>query len=150
MKKLAIRGTICSAGGGGAYVLLPIDPEKVFGKKNMIPVNILFDNQIAYQGRIANMGQGPMIPVLKSIRAALNKNFGDEIAMEIALDTSERKVTLPQDLIIALKDNGLLTPFEKLSYTHQKEHVRWIEDAKKDETRKTRIAKTIQNLLSKS
>ena len=36
--------------------------------------------------------------------------------------------------------------FEKLSYTHQKEYVQWIEEAKKTETRQSCIVKTIELL----
>jgi len=36
--------------------------------------------------------------------------------------------------------------FDRLSYTHQTEWVRWVEEAKKAETRATRIAKTVESL----
>jgi uncharacterized protein YdeI (YjbR/CyaY-like superfamily) len=36
--------------------------------------------------------------------------------------------------------------FEKLSYTHKREYVMWIEEAKKEETRQRRIAKAIEML----
>ena len=36
--------------------------------------------------------------------------------------------------------------FDGLSYTHRKEWVRWIEEAKKPETRATRLAKTVESL----
>jgi uncharacterized protein YdeI (YjbR/CyaY-like superfamily) len=38
------------------------------------------------------------------------------------------------------------TSFDGLSYTHRKEWVRWIEEAKKAETRATRLAKTVESL----
>ena len=34
--------------------------------------------------------------------------------------------------------------WEKFNYTHKKEYVEWITDAKKDETRKHRIAKALE------
>ena len=62
-------------------------------------------------------------------------------------DQEERKVILPDDLKAALQANpqaGLI--FEKLSHSHQKQYVEWIESAKKADTRQTRINKTIQML----
>jgi uncharacterized protein YdeI (YjbR/CyaY-like superfamily) len=38
--------------------------------------------------------------------------------------------------------------FEKLSYTHRREYVKHITDAKKEDTRLRRIEKTIDTLLS--
>jgi hypothetical protein len=45
-----------------------------------------------------------------------------------------------------MKKEGLLATFEKLSYTHRKEYCRWIAEAKKEETRSSRIAKAIEML----
>jgi uncharacterized protein YdeI (YjbR/CyaY-like superfamily) len=44
------------------------------------------------------------------------------------------------------KDKEAKTRFGQLSYTHQKEYVTWIEEAKKDETRQRRVAKTLERL----
>lgn len=45
-----------------------------------------------------------------------------------------------------MKKEGLLATFEKLSYTHRKEYCRWIAEAKKEETRSSRIAKAVEML----
>ena len=45
-----------------------------------------------------------------------------------------------------LKKRGLLATFEKLSCTHRKEYCRWITEAKKEETRKTRVSKAADML----
>ena len=37
--------------------------------------------------------------------------------------------------------------YHKLSYSHQKEYVEWINDAKKLETRKNRINQAIEKLI---
>ncbi|WP_246488961.1 YdeI/OmpD-associated family protein [Kutzneria kofuensis] len=36
--------------------------------------------------------------------------------------------------------------FDGLPFTHRKEYVRWIEEAKKAETRQNRVAKTVARL----
>jgi uncharacterized protein YdeI (YjbR/CyaY-like superfamily) len=46
---------------------------------------------------------------------------------------------VPADLARALKqDPAASQAFEGLSYTHRKEYARWVEDAKKPETRQRR------------
>ena len=54
---------------------------------------------------------------------------------------------MPEELTTALdKDKEAKSLFEALSPSHQKEYVKWIEEAKKDETRHNRIVKTIEML----
>jgi uncharacterized protein YdeI (YjbR/CyaY-like superfamily) len=52
---------------------------------------------------------------------------------------------MPDDLAAAM-DDGARTAYDGLSYTHRKEWVRWVEEAKKPETRATRIEKTVAGL----
>ena len=56
-----------------------------------------------------------------------------------------QKVTAPADLKAALAKNAKARKtFENFSYSHKKEYVDWITDAKRDETRKKRLTTTIQ------
>jgi uncharacterized protein YdeI (YjbR/CyaY-like superfamily) len=64
--------------------------------------------------------------------------------------TSKRTPDIPADLNRALARNKRLSGFfGSLSYTHQKEYVRWVESAKKEETRKARIMKSVEMLARK-
>jgi len=63
-----------------------------------------------------------------------------------ALDTEPRVVEIPKDLAAALKKAKKAEAFDKLSYTHRKEHVRAINEAKAAETRARRIDKCIDML----
>ncbi|MFL5730982.1 MAG: YdeI/OmpD-associated family protein [Cytophagaceae bacterium] len=66
------------------------------------------------------------------------------------IDSENRIVKTPADLQKALaKNKSALNYFESLSFTHKKEYVRWIIEAKKDETRKARVDGTIEKLLKK-
>lgn len=54
---------------------------------------------------------------------------------------------MPADLGAALaQDDAARAAFEALPYSHRKEWVRWITEAKKPDTRTTRITKTVQSL----
>jgi uncharacterized protein YdeI (YjbR/CyaY-like superfamily) len=71
-----------------------------------------------------------------------SRKIGIEIAVEE--DTEPREVIVPADFRKALKTDPKAGEFyERLSYSHQKEYVRWIEEAKRAETRKTRIDRAL-------
>jgi Bacteriocin-protection, YdeI or OmpD-Associated/Domain of unknown function (DUF1905) len=97
-----------------------------------------------YRSTVAPMGGVYLIGVSAENRQAAGVSAGDEIDVDIALDTEPREVTVPADFAKALDaDAAAKQRFEALSYTHRREHVRAIEDAKTDETRQRRIAKAI-------
>jgi hypothetical protein len=85
--------------------------------------------------------------VLKSIREQTGKTFGDEVHLTVEADTSPRVIELPEGLKRAFQtEEEAEAFFEKRSYTHQKEYVTRINDAKKEETRQARVIKTIEML----
>ena len=149
-QEYSFHATIVDAGGGGAFVRVPLDVEKVFGKKR-VPVSARIDG-VAYRGTLVRMGEPcHMLIILKEIRLAIGKSFGDTVEITLLEDTQPRSVEIPPDLQQALEQEPLArTAFEKLAYTHQKEHVQAILDAKREETRRNRIAKAIQMLLKTS
>ena len=66
--------------------------------------------------------------------------------VDIEVDTAERTVEVPADLAAALTSAGVKKAFDALAYTHRKEHVRSVEDAKRPETRARRIEKVVDAL----
>ena len=150
--KHTFSAIIQNAGGGGAFVEVPFDVEKAFGsKKPKVKATI---EGVPYRGTLvrtpalapgASVGtECHLLIILKGIREQVGKTFGDEVKVTVESDTEPRVVALPKDLAGALKkDREAKIHFGKLSYTHQKEYVTWIEEAKKDETRQRRLAKTL-------
>lgn len=146
MKQYKFKATIETAGSGGAYVLFPYDVEKEFGTRGQVPVKITFDG-VPYTGTMVKYGRPQhMLPLLKAIREQIRKGPGDTVAVVLERDESERTVEVPPEFAKLLKKERLLAVFEKLSYTHRKEYCRWITEAKKEETRQTRIAKAVEML----
>jgi hypothetical protein len=132
-----------SAGGGGAFVSIPFDVERVFGKMR-VPVKVTIDGE-PYRGSLVRMG-GPfhMLLVLKHIREKIGKGPGDAVDVVVEEDLEPRAVAVPKDLKRALESQPkALLFFRGLSYTGRKEYVRWIESAKREETRASRVAKAI-------
>ncbi|MFG1906325.1 YdeI/OmpD-associated family protein [Kribbella sp. NPDC048928] len=139
-------GRIVVNAGGGAWVEVPGEVVAALGGGGRIPVLATFDG-VAYQGSIASMGGCMALGVLKSIRAELGKGDGDAVIITVQRDAGPRTVEVPEDLAAALADAGLREQFDKLSYTHRREHVNAITNAKKPETRRRRITKAM-NLLA--
>ncbi len=130
-KKQTFTATIQNAGGGGAFVEVPFDVEEAFGSKKP-KVKAMIEG-VPYRGLLVRMG-GPnhMLIILKGIREQIGKTFGDEVTVTVEPDTEPRVIEIPKDLMKELKkDKEAKTFFDKLSYTHQKEYVRWVEEAKK-------------------
>jgi hypothetical protein len=124
-------------------VNIPFSVEEAFGTKGRVPVNATFDG-VAYRGSIAPMGGCHMLGILKAIREEIGKQVGDTVKVTIEQDTEERTVEIPEDFQKALnRTKSVRANFEKLAFTHKKEYVRWIEDAKKSETRSARVAKAV-------
>ena len=146
VKKQTFTATIQNAGGGGAYVEVPFDVEEAFGSKRP-KVKAMIEG-IPYRSTLMRMGsEHHMLGVLKDIRAQIGKTFGDEVTITIEPDSEPRMIEIPKDLMKELKkDKEAKAFFDKLSYTHQKEYVRWVEEARKEETRQNRIVKTMEML----
>jgi uncharacterized lipoprotein len=147
MKHYKFNATIESAEGaagrGGAYVLFPYEVEKEFGTRGQVPVKVTFDG-VPYTGTLVKYGRPQhMLPMLKAIRDQIGKGSGDTVSVVVERDESVRSVEGPPELQKLLKKEGLLPVFEKLSYTHRKEYCHWIAEAKKEETRQARLARTV-------
>ena len=131
--------------GGGAWVEVPGEVVAALGGGGRIPVQASFDG-ITYRGSIASMGGCMALGLLKSIRGQLGKGDGDSVTVTVERDTAERTVEVPDDLAAALAEAGLRDAFDGLSFSHRREHVNAINDAKKPETRARRIAKALKML----
>ena len=128
-------GSIC-------YIPLTFDPKPVFGKIRA-PVKVTL-NGYTFRSTIAAMGGPACIPLRKSHREAAGLEGGESIQVRLDLDTEPRVVKPPADLVKALKAASAWDRWQELSFTHQREHVEAIEEARKPETRTRRIEKAVQ------
>lgn len=132
-----------------AYVEFPFSVQDLFGKKGQVKIHALFDEKIEYRGSLANMGGVHCLGLTQAVRKELGKNFGDEVAVELWQDLEERTVEIPDDVQKLLGENPTAKELlEKMSYTHRKEYIRWITEAKKPETREKRQLKMIEMILA--
>ena len=142
-KKHTFTATIQNAGGGGGFVEVPFDVEAAFGSKRP-KVKATFEG-VPYRGILTRMGtEHHLLIILKEIREKIGKTFGDEVKITVESDTEPRLIEIPAELKKAFKaEEEAKTFFDKLSYTHQREYVMWINEAKREETRQNRIVKAI-------
>jgi hypothetical protein len=121
-------------------------PEEVIaglgsGKRPAVRITI---SGHTYRSTVAPMGGAFMIGVSAENRARAGVAAGDEVDVEIELDTAPREVAVPHDFARALnRDAAAKRTFNGLSYSNKQWHVLSIEGAKTPETRQRRIAKSI-------
>lgn len=130
-------------------ICVPFDVLKVFGTRARVPVRGTI-NGFPYRSSIFPMGEGKHYMVVnKNVRAGAKAKGGETVSIVMERDDEPRLITPPADFARALKSNKeARATWEKLSYTHQKEHALAIEEAKRPETRVRRIEKAIAQLAA--
>jgi len=133
-----------------AWIEFPYDLKETYGIGNLVPFKATFDSRVNYRGSLAKMGSPKALVLLrKDVQAELGKKPGESVKVVIELDDKPREVAVTTNIKKALQAAGLLKTFKKLAFTHQKEYIRWIEEAKKAETRLGRIQKTCEMIAAK-
>jgi hypothetical protein len=128
---------------------IPFDVEKTYGARGRVPVRGTL-NGAPFRSSLFRMGGDCHFMVVnRQMREASGVSGGETVPVTMERDTEPRVITPPADFARALKGNKeAQSLWDKLSYTHQREHVEHIEDAKRPETRQRRIEKSIQLLAA--
>ena len=141
-----------------AFLIVPFDAVKTFGKKGRIAVTGTIDSVPFRSSIFPAMGMlkkpgltgKHFMVVNRQMRAALGKGAGDTVTVVMDLDTKPRTVRVPKDFREALERRGLLKNFQHLAYTHRKEYAEWIREAKKPETRARRLEQALVRIVETS
>jgi Bacteriocin-protection, YdeI or OmpD-Associated/Domain of unknown function (DUF1905) len=145
-KPQPFRVRLRDAGGGGAVFDLPARAAAALGERKRPPVTVAIGDY-TFRTTVAVYGGQPMIGVNKGHRAAAGIGVGDTFDVLVALDEEPRVVEVPTDLAEALATDGAArVAFDKLSYTHRREYVEWIAEAKRPATRARRVAETVDRV----
>jgi hypothetical protein len=114
------------------------------GRKPAVTVTI---NGYTYRSTVASMGGRYMLPVSAEVRGETGVAAGDELAVDVELDTAPREVAVPDDLTAALDaDADARRFFDGLTYSNKRRIVLSVEGAKTAETRTRRIEKAVASL----
>lgn len=132
-----------------AFVEFPFSAEELFNKKRQVKIKALFDDKVQYHGSLVKMKSDcHILGLTQEVRKQLGKTFGDEVTVSLVEDKEERIVEIADDISLIFNENTeAKILFDKMSYTHKKEYIRWIEEAKKPETRENRKIKMVQMIL---
>ncbi|WP_231398925.1 YdeI/OmpD-associated family protein [Longispora fulva] len=127
---------------------LEVPPEVVeaLGGGARPPVTITVNGH-SWKSRVAIMRGRHLLGLSNANRRAADVEIGEEIEVELELDTEPRVVVEPADFAQALNDDPVArAAYDNLAFSHKREHVRAIESAKKPETRQRRIEQAIATL----
>jgi Bacteriocin-protection, YdeI or OmpD-Associated/Domain of unknown function (DUF1905) len=140
-----VETTVQLEGRTATFLEVPLDVPALFGRARA-PVRITIGGH-TYRSTIAVYGGRYYLPLNRENREAAGVSAGETVTVEIEADTEPRTVDVPDDLREALAaDAPASDAFDALSYSHRKEYVEWISEAKRADTRARRIAKTLERL----
>jgi len=127
-------------------IRIPPEIVEALGAGKRPPVTVTIKGY-TYRSTIATVDGHPMVGVSATNRERAGVAGGDEVDVDIELDTQLRTVTLPDDFAAALAaDPAAQATFDKLSNSNKGYHVSSIEGAKTAETRQRRIEKSVATL----
>ena len=132
---------------GWTYVIVPYDiVHKILpdNKKSLRVRGFLDEHPVAGMS-LMPVGEGEFILALKArIRKAVRKEKGAMLRLQLEHD-KDFKIEMPEDLkaCFDFEQPEAFEYFNGLAKSHQGYFIKWITDAKTEETRANRIAKTI-------
>lgn len=144
MGAIKLEGELVARGPAAAVILDDDQVATVGEGAQRFPV-VATVNGYTWRTSVARMRGEFMVGLSRKVREGAGVQAGDMVTLELALDTQARTVEVPPALSEALdNDPQAKTAFEGMAFTHRKEYARWIEEAKKEETRARRVAQAIE------
>jgi hypothetical protein len=143
---MRFRTTIQQTGKNTTGIPVPDDVVAALGSGRRPAVTVTV-NGYSYRSTVASMGGVSMVSLSAEHRDGAGVAGGDEVEVDLELDTAPRQVTVPDDLAAALDaEPAARATFDGLSYSNKSWHVLQVTGAKTDETRQRRIAKSVETL----
>jgi hypothetical protein len=143
---MRFRTTIQQSGKTATGIQVPDEVVEALGSGRRPAVKVTI-NGYTYRNTVAVIGGVYMVGVSAEHRAGAGVAGGDEVDVDVELDTAPREVAVPADFAAALdaEPNARRT-FDGLSYSNKSWHVLQVTGAKTDDTRQRRIAKSVDLL----
>jgi Bacteriocin-protection, YdeI or OmpD-Associated/Domain of unknown function (DUF1905) len=141
-----LTATLVSRGSAAAVVLDDDQVAAVGEGAKRFPV-VATINGYTWRTTVTRMRGEFLLGLNRAVRQEAGVETGDTVDVELELDAAPREVKVPEDLAGALSDDPKArATFDRLAYTHRKEYVRWIDEAKRQETRRRRLAQALEML----
>jgi Bacteriocin-protection, YdeI or OmpD-Associated/Domain of unknown function (DUF1905) len=143
---MRFRATLELHGRTATGFAVPEDIVTALGRGKRPPVQVTINGH-TYRSTVAPMGGRFLVGVSAENRASASVAAGDELDVELTLDTEPREVTVPDDLAAALgRDPDAKRFFDGLSHSRRQWFAQWVGQAKKAETRERRVAEAVTML----
>lgn len=145
-EEMRFHTTILQGDKTATGIRIPDEVVEALGAGKRPPIRVTIDG-FTYRSTVAVMGGAYMVGVSAENRAGAGVAGGDEVDVDIELDTAPREVVVPADFAEALDaEPEARRTFDGLSNSNKGWHVLQIVGAKTDETRQRRIGKSIEAL----
>ena len=143
---MKFRTTLLQSGKTAVGIQVPSEVVDALGSGKRPPVRVTI-NGYTYRNTIAVMGGAYMVGVSAEHREKAKVAGGDEVEVDIELDTQPRELSLTPDFSEALdREPDAKRAFDSLSYSRKQGLAQPIDQAKTPETRQRRIEKALASL----
>ena len=143
---MRFRTTIVQSGKNTTGIQVPDEVVEALGSGKRPAVKVTV-NGYSYRSTVASMSGVFMVSLSAEHRAGAGVGGGDEVEVDLELDSAPREVTVPPELVAALDgEPAARATFDGLSYSNKSWHVLQVTGAKTEETRQRRIARSVDAL----
>jgi hypothetical protein len=143
---MRFRTTILQSGKTATGIEVPDEVMEALGSGKRPAVTVTV-NGYSYRSTVATVAGRSMVGVSAEHRAGAGVAGGDEVEVDLELDTAPREVAVPDELAAALDaEPAARATFDGLSYSNKSWHALQVTGAKTEETRRRRIARSIEIL----
>jgi hypothetical protein len=143
---MRFRTTIVQSGKTATGIEVPGEVMEALGSGKRPAVRVTI-NGYSYRSTVASLGGKSMVGLSAEHRAGAGVAGGDEVEVDLELDTAPREVTVPEDLAAALDaEPAARATFDGLSYSNKSWHVLQVTGAKTEETRRRRVTRSVEAL----
>ena len=140
---MRFRATLESSGRTATGIAIPAEVVAALGGGRKPPVRITLGGH-TYRSTVATRGGRYLVGVSAENRRLAGVDAGDELHVDIELDTSPREVAVPADLADALAgDPEARRFFDGLSFSQKQWYVLPLEQARRPDTRRQRVARAV-------
>jgi hypothetical protein len=144
---MKFRTTLQLEGKTATGFRVPPEVVEALGQGRKRPPVVVTVNGYSYRSTVAAYGDVFMLPLAAEHREAVGVAAGDELEVDLTLDTAPREVEVPADFAAALDaEPAARRTFDALSNSNTKWHTLNVEGAKSPETRQRRIEKSVATL----
>jgi hypothetical protein len=146
MGALTLTAELLAHGPAAAFVLDDEQVAQVGEGAKRFPV-VATVNGYSWRTTVVRMRGEFLVGLSRAVREAAGVQAGDTATLALQLDTEPREVEVPDALAQAMaRDPTARAAFDALAFTHRKEFTRWIEEAKREETRARRVTQALTML----